>query len=99
MNDDSEYRGLRETPIWRWGVYTTLFIGVIVWLSHTLNDRTIFWGGMAGGVVVTTAFCGMNALLTNPKGRVLIARNLGILISIYVLGTIVLFIWDMLTKK
>jgi len=99
MNDDPEYRGLKETPIWRWGIYTTLFVGVLLWLSHALNDRTIFWGGMAGGVVVTVAFLGMNALLTNPKGRALVVRNLGLLISIYVLGTIGLFIWDMFNRK
>jgi hypothetical protein len=99
MNEDSEYRGLSETPLWRWIVYTVAFIGILMFLSHQLNDRTILWGGMAGGAVVTSCFWGMNAILINPKGRAFVLRNLGLLLAIYVLGTLALYIWDTLHRK
>ena len=99
MTDIPQYHGLKETPNWRWALYTIAYIGVLLFISHALNDRGIFWGGLIGGAIVTSCFLGMNALLSKPEGRAFVLRNLGILLAIYVLGTVALFIWDLFTKK
>jgi hypothetical protein len=41
----------------------------------------------------------MNAILINPKGRAFVLKNLGLLLAIYVLGTLALYIWDTLHRK
>ena len=86
-------------PPWRWFIYTSVFIGLLVLLSNKANDRVILWGGLIGGAVITTIFFGMNKLLTNTRGRAFVLRNIGIIWLIYIVGSIVLFVWDRIAGR
>ena len=95
---DLQYRGLEQTPRWRWLVYGLLFVGAVAYLGFKF-DRTLLIGAPVGGAFIIAMFFGMDRLFKNPRGRAWVLRNLGWLILIFIVGRIALFVWDKIEDR
>ena len=87
------WRGLEQTPRWRWLIYGILFVAAVAYLGLKF-DRALLIAAPIGGAFVIAMFFGMDRLFKNPRGRAWVLRNLGWLFLIFIVGKIVLFVWD-----
>ncbi len=98
IDPDFRYRGLEQTPCWRWLVYGLLFVGAVAYLGFKF-DRTLLVAVPIGGAFVIAMFFGMDRLFKNPRGRAWLLRNLVWLILIFIVGKIALFVWDRIEER
>lgn len=98
LDPDCRYRGLEHTPLWRWLIYVLLFTLTVAYCGLKF-DRMLLFAVPISGVFMVNIVIGMDRLFKNPKGRAWLLRNLKWLILIFIVGKIVLFIWDRFEER
>lgn len=76
INKPSNYQGLKQTPKWRWALYTLIFTAIVVFMGLKLNDKSVFIIGPAGAVIVIAIYLGLHKLYQVPSRRNQALRNL-----------------------
>ena len=99
MHDSNlKYRGLEETPKWRWALYLVLLFSLALFLGLKFHI-SIFIGTLVGSFILVCMFVGIDKLFKNPQGQSWLKQNYKFLLALFILGQIVLVVWDNLASR
>jgi len=92
----TDYKSQFPIPFWRCFVYGVLLTGVIGVLG--LFDRRLLVFVPCGIFFLVTLILVLNNLANNPESKNWIRRNLKWLILFYIIGQLVVLIWNWFEK-